>query len=441
LTEGPRTVGMVTHRWWPSVGGIETHTRQLARWLLGRGVRVEVLCLDEDPDAVPFSVVESDDGGVRQRRIAYRYQDHEGLADLGCNERLEELAGMWASERELELVHIHHLTGWGHGLVGVLAAHAPVVLTLHDHWMVCKRGQLWHVSGERCKGPSVERCAPCLAQTWPQLSADSDDSEGVVALMEGSAEALACASALLTPSEPARRVLVQAGVPKESLSVFEMGVEVEELAAEVGRLRAGSPRAEGRVVGVLGAVQPTKGVLELARAVLECGVADIRLRIHGPLASFHGDTSYVDEVRALAEAHEEIEVCGPYDPAELPQVLASLDAVAAPSLWEECFGLSVREAAAVGIPVLVSDAGGLPELVERDGAAGVVALREDPAGLVKALRWMDSTGSFGVVPSSERIALVGIEEMGEELFEVYAGVLAQQDSQASSSAAAEASQE
>ena len=72
---------------------------------------------------------------------------------------------------------------------------------------------------------------------------------------------------------------------------------------------------------------------------------------------------------------------------------------------------------------------------------GVVARRADPDALVEALRWMDANDSFGVVPAEERPRLVTIDEMCEELFSVYAGVLEAQDSQASSSASAEASQE
>ena len=107
MIEGLRSVGMVTAHWWPEVGGIETHARQLARWLLGRGVRVNVLCLDDDPDASPFETCESDDEGVRVRRVAYRYHDHQTLADLGRNETLEQIAESWARDSQLELFHIH----------------------------------------------------------------------------------------------------------------------------------------------------------------------------------------------------------------------------------------------------------------------------------------------------------------------------------------------
>lgn len=441
-------IGLVTARWWPSVGGIETHARQLARWLQARGVRVEVLCLDDDPLKSPFDVRASDDDGVRVTRVAYRYHDHETFADLAKHERLEGIAREWALETQLELVHIHHLSGWGHGLVEALADHVSVVLTLHDYWTVCARGQLWNVSNELCAGPSVERCTPCLTSTWPHLSIDgkeelsfADDAESVAALIDGSAAAFERAEVLLAPSEPARRVLVNAGVPAERLSVFSLGVDCESLALEVERLRIDQPSRSERRIGVLGAVQPTKGVLELAQAVLECAIEGLVLRVHGPVAPFHGDSAYADQLQELASRHPSIQLCGPYDPAELPAVLASLDVVAAPAQWEEGFGLSVREASVVGLPVLVSDAGGLPELVERDGAVGVVARRAEPDSLHEALRWLSSTDSFGVVPRSLRPALTSVDEMALELMEIYLGVLEAQSSQASSSADADAPQE
>jgi glycosyltransferase involved in cell wall biosynthesis len=58
--------------------------------------------------------------------------------------------------------------------------------------------------------------------------------------------------------------------------------------------------------------------------------------------------------------------------------------VAAPSRWNEVYGLTVREARAAGLPVLVSDAGALPDVADW-GAAGLVVPAEDPRAWVAAL--------------------------------------------------------
>ena len=64
-------------------------------------------------------------------------------------------------------------------------------------------------------------------------------------------------------------------------------------------------------------------------------------------------------------------------------MLAALDAVAVPSLWEEGFGLVAREARAVGLPVLATARGGLRELAPDPGVTWLDA--EDPSGWGAAL--------------------------------------------------------
>lgn len=79
----------------------------------------------------------------------------------------------------------------------------------------------------------------------------------------------------------------------------------------------------------------------------------------------------------------------------LPGVLALTDALVQPSIGEEAFGISVVEAMACGLPVLVSDQGGLPEIVV-DGVCG----RLLPAGDVPA--WRAAIGSLAADPVAAR---------------------------------------
>lgn len=397
-------VGFLCHGWYPDPGGVESHTRDLARELAARGHRVHVLCLDYDPAREPYSVRDEEVEGVRIRRMAYLYHDHGALADVVRNRKAEDVVMAWLAETPCDVIHVHHVTGFGLGALRAISdVGQPFVMTAHDYWSLCPRGQMLHVDGSVCEAPEPERCAGCLHSTWPHLmpsaTGRAEGPEGE-ALPEGeplerdaaatrartawALEMLALPNRLFTPSVAARAVYERAGVPADRIEVCENGVDVTGLRERVAALRA-ERSSDGKVhLGVLGSVMPSKGALELARAFAAADVPDLVLEIHGNLPPYHGDASYVDELRALAEGHDAIHLHGEYSLDELPGILAGLDGVAAPSRWAEVYGLTVREARAAGLPVLVSDTGDLAA-VAAGGRAGRVVPREDPAAWQRAL--------------------------------------------------------
>jgi glycosyltransferase involved in cell wall biosynthesis len=392
-------LGFVGLGWYPDIGGVESHTRDLARELGARGHRLRALVLDGADGLVPYALAVREQDGVRVTRMAYRYHDHRALADLVSSARAEEAARHWARTEGLDLVHVHHASGWGLGILSALAAEGlPVVMTLHDFWPLCPRGQMLRTDGEVCAAAGPERCAPCLVRTWPHLMPSSGgerrgprgeklerDEDAVRARSDYALACLARAARLFTPSPSTRAAYVRAGLDERAIEVVENGVDVEALARATRELRAhAAPRKELRL-GVLGTVLPSKGALELAQAVLAADVAGLTLEIHGSLPSYHGDTRYVEELRALAAREPRVRLHGPFGHERLAEILAGLDGVAAPSRWNEVYGLTVREARAAGLPVLVSDAGALPDVLA-GGEGGLVVPAEDRAAWMAALR-------------------------------------------------------
>jgi glycosyltransferase involved in cell wall biosynthesis len=69
---------------------------------------------------------------------------------------------------------------------------------------------------------------------------------------------------------------------------------------------------------------------------------------------------------------------------QLPNLYSSADAYVLPSLWE-VLPISLLEAMACGIPLLVSDAGGNPEVVE-DGINGFVVRKADSSALAQKMK-------------------------------------------------------
>jgi glycosyltransferase involved in cell wall biosynthesis len=427
-------LGFVCQGWAPDLGGVESHAQDLARELIARGHRVHVLCLDGREGLQPYATRDERDQGVHVRRMAYRYHDHGALADLVLNRRAEDVIAAWLAETPCDLVHVMHLSGFGLGaLRAIHDLGQPLVMTLHDYWPLCPRGQMLRVDGSVCAVPEPVACASCIARTWPHLmpsqgaraqgpagEALTSDERAAEARTAYAVACLALPQRLYTPSSAARAVYERAGVPAGRVRVLENGIELAELAQQVAAeraARAGTKDERDVHLGVLGSVLPSKGVLELARSCVAAALPNLHLHVHGNLPSYHGDTSTIDALRALAESDARVHVHGPYARSELPRILAGLDGVAAPSRWEEVFGLSVREARAAGLPVLVSDAGDLAR-VAQDGEAGLVVPRDDAAAWTHALRRFagdaQQRARWAQAPSSVRGARAMMLELERE---------------------------
>ncbi len=348
-------IGLLGARWGPGPGGVETVLATLSSELLRRGHDVAALVLETD-ELAEGEEADRRQGGVAVRRIGWRYESQLELLDLIRTPALEEAAARWSAEAGLDLVHVHHLSGWGLGVPRRLRElRVPVLWTLHDYWPLCPRGQLFAREGESCEAAIPERCGACWAGTWPQLRAPRDPEAVVAERLVTAHEAFDACAALLVPSVAAREWYARLGVDPSRLVVCENGVEVPA-RVEVVPPPEGAPLR----VGYLGAVQPSKGVLELARLVDELR-GPLTLEVHGPLESYHGDRSCVDALERLASSSERVHLHGPYVRAELSRILPRLQGVAAPSLWPETHGLGAREARAAGLPVFASRLGGLDD--------------------------------------------------------------------------------
>ncbi|HEX6714606.1 MAG TPA: glycosyltransferase family 4 protein, partial [Thermoleophilaceae bacterium] len=130
--------------------------------------------------------------------------------------------------------------------------------------------------------------------------------------------------------------------------------------------------ADGPVVGFVGSIQPSKGVLDLVRAMRE---VDARLVVVG-----HGTGRYADDVRR--EAGERVTFTGPVDDARA--LMRWFDVLAVPS-HREAFGTVAAEALAAGTPVVATRGGGIEEYVV-PGRNGELVMPGDVEGLAAAIR-------------------------------------------------------
>lgn len=219
-------------------------------------------------------------------------------------------------------------------------------------------------------------------------------------------------------SQALAALLVRRGTDPGRIRVIPNGVDTAVFRpdpAAPARLRAliGAGEAS-RLVGVVARLHPVKGhdlFLRAAAALLEGtpDLPDVRFLVVGA-----GEPAYRRELEALAGALG----LGPRvlflgERADVPGILAGLDAAVVPSRYEG-FSLSVLEAMACGVPVAATAVGAIPEIVV-DGANGLLVPDGDAVRLAEAI---------GVLlrdrPRAERLVRAGLETAGRYTVEAFA---------------------
>ncbi len=404
-----------------SVGGVEQHVDGLARALVAAGHRVDVYARTGRAGAQGTRVEE---GGAPYRitRVVFRYEGLDSLASLYRVPLLDAAFADFLRGRRFDVAHLHHLTGMSAGLADELAgARIPTVLTLHDYWLICPRGQMWHRRGERCAQVEPARCADCLAPTFGAWLPPGQRGD-IVALQHAEARRwLRLVDRLVAPSARVLPPYLALGVERDRVRVVENGVDTDALHdLPPAAPRAGQPLR----VGYLGTLIPSKGLDVLVSALQQLAPGTATLDVFGNAVPYHGDDGFLTRVFARLRPGDAVRYHGPYHAGELPRILTQVDVVAAPALWNEAFGLTVREALAAGRPVIVSRVGALQDAID-DGVEGLVVEPGDAPALARALARL--AGERGLVlrmAEAARRRARGFAAMADELVAVYRELLA-----------------
>jgi glycosyltransferase involved in cell wall biosynthesis len=178
------------------------------------------------------------------------------------------------------------------------------------------------------------------------------------------------AAFLIATSQLERRELVQDGIPDMQIRTRMNGITlpVSELPprGEIRR-RVGVPM-DAPLVLSLGRIARKKGLTELVRAV--SALRSVHVLIAGP---DDNDGTLAELVRAQStlDGRLHVETAGLWGTDKIA-ALADADCFALPSLTEN-FANAAAEAAAVGLPVIVSDECGVAEVLDRSAHRVVAA--------------------------------------------------------------------
>lgn len=366
---------MLTERFHPAIGRRERHVRILAGALAAHGHRVTVVTLatgdlppcETLPDGVRVRRIAGWATGAGSLRTAGRRRHAPPLSDPGLAWHLAALV----DEIRPDLVHAHD---WlVHSARSVLRhRNVPLVLTVHDHGLVCAKQQLILDEGV-CPGPSLGRCVSCAG-----------DHSGRV---KGAGVALAV--------RRARRSIA---------TDVDLFVPVSEAVRDDSRLHDGS----AAVVVIPDFVPDDLGPPHEIPATVDARLPD------GEFTMFAGPLSRHEGLEVLAEAHRStssptvvigdrshgapvrltdppddlvIHTDWPHDDVMAAWWRASIAVV--PPTWSDPFPTAALEAMACGTPVVASDIGGLREIVLH-GETGLLVPPGDAAALANAIRRLES---------------------------------------------------
>jgi sugar transferase (PEP-CTERM/EpsH1 system associated) len=172
------------------------------------------------------------------------------------------------------------------------------------------------------------------------------------------------------------------GLPPAKLTVIRNGIDIDQFTdlpdQQTARAMFGLP-VPGKIMAAIGRPRPVKGFSYLLEAFAQIAADQPDLYL-----LFVGDGP---EKRPLQTAAQQLPSANRViflgDQQEIPRLLAALDILVLPSLWEGLPNV-VLEAMAAGLPVVATAVGGTPELVV-EGETGLLVPPRDPATLAEAI--------------------------------------------------------
>lgn len=391
-------VALVTHQFFPAYHtGVERLALNLARQLglMGHETFVVTSAQHAGTTAQPYAFE-----GVRVRPV------QAGRADL---------ARPWAHERALtprlqetfeeerpDIVHVMHPMRLPQAFEVGSAMGIPVVAQVADFVYPCARITMIRRDGSLCL--SAENGAACAASCGIGVGPDR---------VEWGRRALAAAAAVVSPCRSTTELHRRNGLDTSGWHHVPWGVDY---AIHPRRLPA--PETDRLTLGFIGSLLKHKGARVLLDAFAALPDGALELRIYG--GSFH-ESSYERELRRAAGPDARIRFFGEYTHADLPAILADLDAVAIPSLWHENLPTTGLNAIASGVPLLVSDVGGLLELID-EYSCGFAFRVGDAAALADLLQaLLDDPGRLAAVRKMIRLP-PGVEEEAWRIAGIYDAV-------------------
>jgi len=360
------------------VGGAESHLQQICERLARRGHEVTVFTTDRSISSTLLSASDPPRLDARQTlnlvRVR-RFPPHGPF--LGAVNAFLRLRGSYRLLRMfLSLEHIEVLSGGRFNLRAVAAAallRAQIVVV--HNWCHPTLGYYG------CLIRTLTR-VPLVGIPLLHTEEDWSHSERLHAM-------LGQCDALVTNTDYEKLFIETRGPGRRHVHVIPPGVDPESFLDRDGahiRVRYGI--GEAPVVGYVGRMQPTKGVVKLLEAMKTVWRSDHRVRLllagrRFPASTQH-DREFQDALASLSarDRSRVIHIDG-FDDKEKSSIFDAMDIFAMPSTAES-FGIAYLEAWMCRKPVVASRIGSTRCVVD-DGVDGLLVDPNDSGGIAAAI--------------------------------------------------------
>jgi glycosyltransferase involved in cell wall biosynthesis len=427
--------------------GVELYTFYLSKALVHLNHQVHVFCREEDPEKEEFSARQEEMDGLRVTRVVNnltRIPDPRVYYD---NHFFDQSFLKTLKQQKPDLVHFQHFIALSAHLVRMAKEEGyPVVLTLHDFFILCHRTHLLKRDHRLCPGPLYGlECVSCLDDFYtlkPQDLRTRLFLRGKDILpfplikwtkrffippkylgMQGYEvfhryrymyELFKIPEVLLIPSAFVRdQFLRYYPSLRSKMKVLPLGIFPIE-----GQRR--SQPGNGRIrFCYFGNILPIKGVHLLIDAFKTLPTGKAHLTIYGSRNPW--TETYYDRLKESANGFS-IDFRGSFKRESLAEALSDQDVVILPSICHESFSFVIREANGMGLPVIASRMGAIPEAVKQ-GTNGFLFKSGNREDLKRCmLRFIEQPG-LAEEMSSRMPKVKAMEEHAVELLNLYQEII------------------
>ena len=322
-------IGMVCPYGWDTPGGVQTHMKDLAQYLLGEGHQVSILAPITNENAVMQDYVVNAGKPIS-------IPMNGSVARVLFGPIASSRAKQWIAAGDFDLLHLHEPAIPSLSLLACSAAEGPLVGT-------------FHVSTPKKK--AIYAIGPILEPIVEKLTAR------------------------IAVSELARSTL------KDHFDTDAVVIPNGIAGAKYAQAPIVAEYNDKNVIGFLGRFEePRKGLQVLldALAIVSRFAPDIKLLIAGP-----GDSAEVLK-NVDSQLRNRIKFVGQLDDAQKASFLRSIPIYVAPNTGGESFGIILTEALSAGTAVIASDIPAFKSTLE-NGEIGALFKNGDAADLARVI--------------------------------------------------------